>query len=273
MSENYFNSFNMLIRFKNHYKFLMLLASFAVCAFGFSASVSAYEDVDITAEEKAVFSYFRAIGKAPDYDFWITTGHLLDNVSYDLQDQYILNETLRLGNGFSQHNQNENLMSVKFQVIARYISGSEDSKPRMTFRVFNAGESYIPTFNFEYGKDVISMVVENLALFSDIPLAAAQNSAVEKKLPVKDEDFKATIKLKVRASDKTTDKPLERGSSTTWLMVGDIAHLQCVVRNEQGEDVTLWDYVAPWYKEQHRLSKLSEEQKSPHPYDLLDLKK
>ncbi|MBI1300554.1 MAG: hypothetical protein GC137_02750 [Alphaproteobacteria bacterium] len=233
----------------------------------------AYEDVDISAEEKAVFSYFRAIGKAPDYNFWITTGYLLDNVSYDKQEEYVLNETLRLGNGFSQHNQNEHLMAVRFDVIARYISAKEGSQPRMTFRVFNAEESYIPTFNFEYGKDVISLVVENLALFSDIPLADAQNEAVTKKLPVQDEDFKATIELKVRASNKTTDKPLERGTNTTWLMVGDIAHLKCVFTNNQSQEVTLWDYVAPWYQEHHRLSQLSEEQKSPHPYDLLDLKK
>ena len=229
-----------------------------------------YKEKKITQTEKGVFAFFDAIHSVPDYEFWITSGRTYQAAPENLKEDYLLQETLRLGRGFGQFSENEELLEIKVDVLAKYISPKEDKPPRMTFRFFNQDEAYIPSFEYAYGQDKISLVINQFAIFSDIPLDDVQSEAVLGKIPYEDDDFDATLTIHVKASEQSSSNYTMVKDGRKWLMVGEIAYLKCVYQDyaSGGEEFALWDYVAPWYEETMAQKLIPEEEKYPHPYDL-----
>lgn len=257
--------------FEKNYKIsrFLLCMMFTLLLSPQSVFAKNYFETKITPEEQAVFSFFRAADVAPNYDFWIMSRPEYKALSSAKQETYLLKELLRLGRGYGLHDRDKDLLELRINVSAKYISAADGNEPRIAFRLLNASEAYIPTFNYPYGYDTISLVINRLAIFSNISLTEEQNETLLKKIPYKDEFFDATLNVHVRVSHADTENPIRKRNGTQWLMVGEIAYLKCEADSYySGQKHMLWDYVAPWHEEGFRLKNMPEEEKYPHPFDL-----
>ena len=259
----------MLEKIKKTTHFLQGIGVLLVFLVSFSAHIvlAAEQEKQTTPKERAVFAFFRAAGTAPDYDFWIKSSSRYNAMPENHKNAYMLDEMLRLGRGYSAYDPNENMLELKINVIVKYISGEEDEPPRITFDFFQVDEAYVPTFAYPYGEDVISLIIDRLAAFSNVRLDEAQNATLLPKIPYVDEYFDAKLIVHVRVSRAETKKPIITNGVRQWLMIGDVAHLKCEV-GYMGRDRLLWDFVAPWYEEALEEKNKPEESKYPHPYDL-----
>ncbi len=223
----------------------------------------------VTSKEKAVFAFFRALGTSPDYEYWISSKHTYNTLSPREQENYLLQETMRLGGGYGLYDQDIDLLELKINVLAKYIPSVDGKKPRILFNFFDTSKEYTPTFNYPYGKDTLSLVINRLAMFSNMSLNETQNAAILSKIPYENEDFEATLVVHVRISKVNYKHPVTTSPNNHWLMVGEVAYLKCNVRSYEGnEEHMLWDYVAPWHEEIFRIKNTPEEEKYPHPFDL-----
>lgn len=223
----------------------------------------------VTKKEQAVFAFFRALGSAPDYDYWIKSKPTYKSLPTKNQENYLLNETLRLGGGYGSFDQDIDLLELKINVSAIYSPAVDGKKPRILFEFFKSSRNYTPTFNYPYGDEILSLVINKLALYSDMELNEKQNEAVLKKIPYEDKYFDATLIVHVRVDKANYKKPIKTKPVKQWLMVGEIAYLRCDVSSyETGRKYMLWDYVAPWHEEVFRMKNMPEEGKYPHPFDL-----
>ncbi len=222
-----------------------------------------------TPKEKAVFAFFRAINSSPDYEYWIKSNPAYDALPPKKQETYLLREIMRLGYGYGLYDKNKDILELKIDVLVRYIpAGDENEKARILFKFFDNSEEYTPTFDYPYGSDVISLVINRLAAFSNMSLNEAQSKAIASKVPYENDDFDATLIIHVRVSKAMKD-PVRTDPFSQWIMIGDIAYLECRVNlNFTNQKYTLWDYVAPWYKEEFLIKNMPEEEKYPHPFDL-----
>ncbi|PCJ01770.1 MAG: hypothetical protein COB14_03420 [Alphaproteobacteria bacterium] len=260
----------MLKKIKQTNKFLVsggLLFLFIAFLFVDVATAAKYEE-KITPKERAVFAFFRAAGTAPDYDFWIKSNSIFKGMPEKHQSSYVLDETLRLGRGYSAYNEDEDLLVLTINVIAKYISTIDGEQPRIVFEFFQAEEAYVPTFSYPYGVDVVTLIISRLAAFAGVSLNEDQNNSLLSKIPYKDDYFDAKIVVHVRISSADTKKSMIVDDVKQWFMIGEIAYLKCEVAGFMGKDRLLWDYVAPWYKEMFEQKNMPEEAKYPHPYDL-----
>ena len=259
----------MLEKTKKINSFLMSIGLLFVFLVSFSANMalSAEEEAGTTLKERAVFAFFRAAGTAPDYDFWIKSGGQYDAMPEKHRDAYVLDEMLRLGRGYSSYDADEDLLELTMNVIVKYVPGEEGEKPRIIFEFFQVEEAYIPTFSYPYGEDVVSLIIDRLAAFSNVELNETQNEALLPKIPYEEEYFDAKLVAHVRIKSADTKKPVIADGAKQWLMIGDAAYLKCEVAS-MGRNRMLWDYVAPWYEETLKRKNMPEEEKYPHPYDL-----
>ncbi|MGH1404255.1 MAG: hypothetical protein ACRBDL_08415 [Alphaproteobacteria bacterium] len=230
-----------------------------------------WSEVDVTEKEKAVFAYFRAANIPPDYDFWIQSQGTYNALPEAKQERYLIDEMLRLGRGYSLYDNERDILNIQASIISKYIPGNEDSpSPRLIFDFFNADEQYIPTFDYPYGTDSISLIVNNLAHFSNLKLKEAQDTVIKERIPYQNDYFDAVIDLRIRVRYVDFARSIrKRNGNTQWVMVGEIAYIKCTVNSFFGQkDADLWDYVAPWYEDELRLATMPDEEKYPHPYDL-----
>ena len=231
---------------------------------------SEYFSTVIYPEDKAVFAFFRAAKSAPDFDTWIKNGERYKASPKENRKTFLIKEKLRLGYGFGRYDNNTDLLELKINVLVKYIPKTETDQPRIVFSIPSLGQDEVPTFNYPYGDDFISLIVKKLQLFSNLQLNEIQNNSLVKKVPYENDIFDATLKVNVRIDKADTDKPIEIGKINQWVMLGRIAYLKCDIdQHYNGSEYTLWDYIAPWYEEEFRIKNMPEELKYPHPYDLL----
>lgn len=248
--------------------FPVILALFLViCPENTNAKM--YYEIKTTPEERAVFAFFRAANISPDYDHWITSSSHYIDLPLSKQGGHLLKETLRLGHGYGNYDQDNDILEITTNVIAKYVSAEGEEQPSIIFKFFDQTDAYVPSFNYAYANDTISLIVNNLAGFSSIPLTQEHSESLLAKIPFKDDYFDAVLTMHVRASSADVDHPVENEGSMQWVMVGDIAYLKCDIAPRYNAEISvLWDYVAEWYEESFRIKNMPEEEKYPHPYDL-----
>ena len=250
--------------------FILPFALALFCVFcATDANAKVYYETKTSPQERAVFAFFRAADSAPNYDYWIKSSSRYKDLLQSKQNNYLLKETLRLGYGYGDYNQDNDLLEITTNVLVKYISAEGEEQPRIIFKFFDQSDAYVPSFNYSYANDIISMVINNLAGFSNIPLTQELSESLLSKIPFKDDFFDAVLTVHVRVSKADIDKPIENEDFRQWVMVGDIAYLKCDMSPRYASEISvLWDYVAPWYEESFRIKNMPEEEKYPHPYDL-----
>lgn len=264
--------------FQTHHKktynnnFVILL-SFVFAFFTFTDFVQAQEYLDskITSKEQAVFAFFRAANTAPDYNYWITSSSTYKSLRGKYREDYLVKEMLRLGRGYGLYDLDTDVLEIKTPIIVKYYPAkSEDTRPHLKFHFYNLKVTNIPTFDYPFGDDIISLTVKNLNNFFDLTLSPEQSQSVRSKIPYENDEFDASLTIYTRVNKANYQNPVEKiKKGNRWLMVGEIAYLKCEVDSSYAHQThTLWDYISPWYEEEFHLKNMPEEEKYPHPYDL-----
>lgn len=253
-------------------KYLLQCFIFICTTFTLVALVSAtdYEDTKISSEEEAIFAFFSANRTVPDYEEWIKKTHLYKNIpTTKRKEEYFLKESLRLGRGFSQYNLDRDLLELKTNIVAHYKHDEQSDKDRLSFRFFNLGLEKTPTFNYPFGENIISLIVDQLEKFADMELTEKNANIVRPKIPYINDDFDAELEIHARVLRADYDNPTTLGGMKQWIMFGQIGYLKCEYTSMySGQTIQLWEYIAPWYEEVYELKNMTEEEKLPHPYDL-----
>lgn len=254
----------------------LLIACLFICIFnsaGQDARAVDWQEYKISEKEKVVFAFYNVRHKQPDYDFWITTGTKFDEVPVKLRERYLIDETLRLGQGYNQYDIDTETINIDAPVMMRYSSAQEgsDEKPVLSFRFLGANDTYIPAFDFSLGRDTIALIANKIGLFSDLKLSEGQDALISEKIPQKDAIFSAKLQIRLRPTyinNSRTQRKSEGGMY--WVLISEIAYIRCELETIGDEEaVILWDYVAPWYQNEFDALNLAKtDQQAPHPYDL-----
>ncbi len=263
---------NITKKIRQIYYLAALCVCVCLCTIAYTTTVMAtnWDEVDVTEKEKAVFAYFRAANIPPDYDFWIQSQPTYRALPEENQERYLIDEMLRLGRGYSLYSNENDTLNIQTNIITKYITTEDDEqKPRLVFNFFDSEDQYVPTFDYPYGNNTVSLIINNFAYFSNLKLEEAQDNLIQERIPYKDDYFDAVLDIRIRVRYVDFNRSIRRKTGTQWIMVGEIAYIKCTVDSFFGQkDAVLWDYVAPWYDEEFKQSTMPEEEKYPHPYDL-----
>ncbi len=229
-------------------------------------------ETQTTPEEKAIFAFFRAAEQPPNYEVWIKTSPGYNNTPKAQQEKFFIEEQLRLGYGFGNFDARKDMLELTIDVTSKYTPAKDGKPANISFNFINNSKkkkSYIPVFNYDYGMDTMSLIINKLAVFSDLTLRGAQDKAVSQMVPYANDHFDATLQVHVRVMKADIENPITKGHKQTWLMVGDVAYIKCEYQSYYTQQKgVLWDYVAPWYEAEFKRKTMPEEEKYPHPFDI-----
>lgn len=222
-----------------------------------------------SAQENAVFAFFRAANTPPDYDFWIKSSWQYETRDKSEQQRYLINEMLRLGRGFGDYDHTKDVIVLYVDAMTQFHPAKDGEKARISFRLNGVRGNEIPTFDFPFGDGYISLIIRNLDKFRDLPLSEEKAKAISKMVPYDDDEFNTTMEVHVQVKDAEYGDPIKVNGRFKWLMGGEVAYIKCDVDDFfAGINKMLWDYVAPWYQEQYDIVNAPEVEQYPHPYDL-----
>ncbi|MGH1456261.1 MAG: hypothetical protein ACRBDI_05735 [Alphaproteobacteria bacterium] len=228
-----------------------------------------YFETKISEEEKVIIAFFRAANIAPDYDRWIKLGDAYLGTPKRLRDDFFLEEQLRLGRGYAAFDKDKDFLEITAPVIAKLVTNDDDAEARIQFSFFQSKENYTPSFDFRYVKnEVISLIVNRLAVFSDLPVSGEKLDTMRSKVPMENDWFGVDLVMKVQVASADYEKPRDDRGILQWVMVGEIAYIKCIFKERHDSEFVLWDYVAPWYENAYNEENMPEEEKYPHPFDL-----
>ncbi len=249
---------------------LVIGVAFIINATPANAQSKQYFDTKITAQEQAIFAFFRAANVPPEYEYWISASTEYRVLEGGRKQDFMIKEMLRLGRGYGLYDINTDILELKTPVVVKYYPAKDGGQPKLKFRFFNLGRSNVPTFDFPLGPDTVSLIVNNLGAFSELTLSPEQDQAVRSKIPYENDEFDANLIIHTRVDKADYKNPVEvNKKSKKWIMVGKIAYVKCEVDSFYTQQKhTLWDFVSPWYEEQFRVKNMPEEDKYPHPFDL-----
>lgn len=262
--------FNLMKR-KNFFCSLFFLILFA--GFGFFSTSALAQDHDILEkfppEEKAIFAFFRAANTPPDYDFWIKSSWQYENRKPSEQQKYLINEMLRLGQGFAEYDNTKHVIVLYIDAMTKYHKAEDGKSARISFRLNGVRGNEIPTFDFPFGDGFVSLIIRNLDAFRDLPLSEKKAEAISKLIPYDDDEFNTTMEVHVQVKNAEYGEPIKVNGRFKWLMGGEVAYIRCDANDFfSGRNEMLWDYVASWYQEQYTLLTSPKQEQYPHPYDL-----
>ena len=234
------------------------------------AAGSDKEDDPTTQREKGVFAFFSLGSEPPDVEMWVSSSDEYNGLPYKYKEDYLISQSIRLGTGYGLFDPQKDLLNIRAVVLVHYTGPAEGKPGRVYFQFPNQKKDYIPTFSYPYIKDEwVSLIINKLALFSDIPLSVEHYDTVKEHLLYEDQMYEGVLTIQVRPTEADHSKPIKIGSLRQWIMIGEIAYMKCEVDSDKnGQRQQLWDYVAPWYEDEYRLLVMPEDLKYPHPYDL-----
>jgi len=270
----------MLPNIRDNKKFLknLIVVLIFTLSFAFTIDLSPaeaqsneYFSTKISTEEQAIFAFFRAANVPPEYEYWISSSPEYKALDDSHKQDFLIKEMLRLGRGYGLYDVKTDVLELKTPVVAKYHPAEKDGeKAHMSFRFFNLGQTNVPTFDFPFGPNTVSLIVNNLNAFSKLALSPEQDQAVRSKVPYEEDEFDANLVIHTQVYKADYDRPVEQNKKwKRWLMTGKIAYVKCEIDSFYTQKKsTLWDFVSPWYEEQFRIKNMPEEEKYPHPFDL-----
>ena len=227
----------------------------------------------ITEKEKAVMAFFHLAGMAPDYEYWIKSSSLYKTTPEEYQESIMIKEWLRLDRGYGYYNKDKGILKLVLPIEARYFDPKEDQPARFTFSFPTRQDGSTPIFNYPYGEENISMVIDKIMAFSDITLPKSQYEKI-KNFASPDTEFMAQLVVYAHPTKADYASPVVINKQRHWIMVSEIAYVRCEVLNDWSQSYKkIWEYIAPWYEETYKNDNMSEEEKYPHPYDLFKKRK
>ncbi len=228
--------------------FCALLITAVNLALPLYAFAQALPETKFSEEEKAVFAFFSLTGTAPDYVNWIQANDAYEKAqSAEAATEYYETESYRLKWGFKDYKEKQDFITIKTDVVLQVTEKDSSGTASIIFHFPGNDADYIPYFPFPYGDEWISLVVEDLPKFSRLPMNQTQYDHISKFLPDTKKKYSGRLHLKVRPTQVDKDKPFMLDNIPQWLMMGDVATIQCsAVDPDTGKEEGLWEYSAPW---------------------------
>lgn len=235
-----------------HTKIVSLTVLFlAVLALFQAAAPAARADLEISEEEKAVFSFFRMSGGTPDYDTWIVNSPRYAGAPEPLKNAVREEEDVRLKWGFGTFEPQKDFLKIETEIVLRFTGGEEGTGVRIGFPGSRDGEA--PYFPYDYGREWIALIIDDLENFIHIPLTGEEQARMLEKLGEgrePGESFTARLRLRIRPLSADAKTPLVlRKKEKFWLLRGDIAYLAIEVPplKKGAAGTAVFSYTAPWY--------------------------
>ncbi len=232
-----------MTRFFNVTRFFSLTLVF-LC-FG-ALCVQAGPNVVVTEQERAVFSFFKLAKTTPDYKSWIESSDIYKKAeSKEKREEIFEQESLRLKWGFGTHEVEENLLKIRTNVLLQLQEGEQGKT--LNFKFTNLGNKYIPYFPYAYGKELVSLIIDDLEKFVTVPLTDEEFKAVNAYLKT-GTVYNGNLRMRIRPLHVDHNKPINMDGLNQWLMLGDTAYLEFSYNDPQSEEQQrIWEYAAPWY--------------------------
>ena len=200
---------------------------------------------DISMHEKAVFAYFKTTRGQPFFDQWIKSSEPYRTSAALAQDEIYEHELLRLKWGFGVYDETADFLAVNTQVYLQLSNGAEG--PLLNFKFLNSADQEIPFFPYQYGDEWIALIVNDLHLFTSVPLDAEQHQKIASLLEA-GKIYEGMIRIRARPVTADAEMPLEMPDGKYWLLMGDTAYIEFLYAKPGAtEPVKLWHYTAPWY--------------------------
>lgn len=229
-----------------HLAFLFLLALLA--------APPARAALQVSEEEKAVFSFFKLAESTPDYDGWISNSPRYRQAPESQRQAVHNEEETRLKWGFGTFKPETDFLKIETEIELRLVRQGENLFLNFSFPDRQEGEA--PYFPYSYGSEWIALVVDDLEKFTRIPIAEEDRAYIKEKLGA-GTVFKARLKMRVRPLSVDAKAPLSlAGKEKFWLLRGDIAYLAFENPEQQpanpgasGDErkTAIFSYTAPWY--------------------------
>ncbi|MCC6597173.1 MAG: hypothetical protein IT559_00040 [Alphaproteobacteria bacterium] len=223
--------------------FFLSLLLITLCCTGARAAMN------ISEQEKAVFSFFKLAKTDPDYSKWITQTARYKNAPDFLKESVYQEEETRLKWGFGTFDPNNDYLKIRTDILMELHGENEDFSLRFVFPGNQQGES--PYFPYNYGAEWIALVVDDgLGNFMKIPLSQQEYTQIKERFPGTG-SFPGQIRMRIRPLSVDAHKPLKlQEQEKLWLLRGDIAYLTLEVSPPEGttqKPMSLYTYTAPWY--------------------------
>ena len=219
-------------------------------------------EMTVSEEEKAVFAYFKLTDQTPDFQKWVTNSVKYQESRQSEQPEILSKEKERLDWGFGTYDVAKDFITIRRKIRLTTMSG-EDGKRVIKTRFVDERHNETPYFPIMYGDESIALIVEGLEQYKTIALKPEEVTKV-KEYFYDSAPYEATMEVRIRPVSADAQNKLFVDYKDQWLMLGDIAYLKVQYYDEYKlEDVTIWDYNAPWYLEvsQKALLELFKEEK------------
>lgn len=192
---------------------------------------------EISENDKAVFAFFTLNGHTPAYQDWIENSpKYLAQTTYEGKREVLEAELLRLKWGFGTYNAGRDFIKIRTPVKL-LIQGNY-----LAFSFHEASGRNVPYFPFQYGKEWIAMIVNDLEPLFELELTPEEKARTAT-LP-KNRVFDGEIVLRLRPVTADNDAPLKLDGTDHWLLMSDTGRLELL-----SEGAVLATYTAPWFLE------------------------
>jgi len=225
------------------------IATFSLIIIGLFAFIqTAFAELEVTEEERAVFAYFKLTDQKPDYEQWIKNSTKYQEARGVLQDDILSTETERLSWGFETFDLAKGFITITRPIRLTTVV-NEDGKRVVNTRFVDERHNETPYFPISYGNESIAFIIEGLEQYRTITLKPEEVAKI-KEYFFDASPYEAVMELRIRPLSADAQEKLFVDYKDQWLMLGDIAYLQIKFYDEYKlENITVWDYNAPWYLE------------------------
>lgn len=210
----------------------------------------------ISDSEKAVFAYLKMTEQEPNLEAWVKNSPTYLDGRKSEKKKILEEEKIRLDWGFGTYDVKNDFITIKSKI--RLTTGVKDDGKRFLYtRFVDERHNETPYFPFQYGKDSIAFVIENLESYQVITLKPEEIPKI-KQYFYDSAPYEAEIEMRIRPISADSEKKLFVDYKDQWLMLGDIAYLKINYYDEYKlEDVIVWDYNAPWYLDESQKALLN----------------
>lgn len=211
---------------------MMLLAFLCFPALKARAAVEESPPLDI------VFSFYKKIGVAPDFEEWVKKTKDYMDASPVFKPEFLQREAGILQNAFNDFDPKEDLITVSGEadIILLYDpnrkSGYLDIKPQEKLNQ--------DMISYQYGEDFFALIPTDLG---DLLSFQIDENAHEKLKPAARTRRNLTLAVQFYIHQADGTEPLMMEEKPHWLLDARVVSISLLDRR----DTLLWQYAAPWY--------------------------
>lgn len=219
---------------------------FLSCAVLLSHSNQAFaQKKTITWNEQGVLAYYKITGRKNDFEKKIRNSKGYDDMPKDAAEQYLQEELLRLQWGLGTFDPDKDFLTLKTSVQTSIIENEGKYYLASNFEGRSAMDP--PYFPYNMFDMWVALMLRDIDKFMLLEITEEQKNRIEGYLPKDQEKHEVALEIVYRVSSGDPE-PIMLDGVEQHMMLGDIAKFAMVLPVfHQSQDLTLWEYIAPWY--------------------------